>query len=145
MARMRTTSFFGLAIVIGLAVTGCTTPTAEKTPSPSSSSGTSSAPVETPSPEPSSAPTTAPPEEWTAAELTAACVEYQAGWAVGEGYAADDFDWVTPAQTQENAGVWYVIMTGTFTTPDGDAVPAEFSCSVSGPPDAPVVDDARDS
>jgi hypothetical protein len=134
---------FAVTLAIGLAVAGCSAPAAESTatPSPGGTPGgtTSASPSPSPSVTPTPAPSTAAPVGWTSTQLTAACVDFQAGWAEGEGYAADDFDWTSPASTQENGGTWYVFLQGTFTTPDGDAVPAEYSCAVTGTPDDPTV------
>jgi hypothetical protein len=141
MGSRRTTAIVGLALAVGLAVSACSTPEAETTPTPSGSSS-STEPSPSPTKTPTDTPTTAAPAAWTTAELTGMCADFQAGWAEGEGFAADDFEWTSPASTQHNGGKWFVFLQGTFTTPDGDAVPAEYTCVISGTSDAPVVEQA---
>jgi hypothetical protein len=140
MGSKRTTAMVGLALAVGLAVSACSTPEAETTPTPSRSGST--APAPSPTKTPTDISTTAAPVAWTTTELTAMCADFQAGWAEGEGFVADDFEWTSPASTQQNGGTWFVFLQGTFTTPDGDAVPAEYTCAISGTTDAPVVEQA---
>ena len=141
MTLTRTASLLSLGLIVGLAVSGCGSPSVEQTPTPSATqSPTATAtPSAPPSDAPPSAPTTAPPTEWTEAQLTTACADFQADWAEGEGLAADDFEWTTPASTQQDGDVWYVLLQGTVTAPDGSAIPAEFTCAVSGSPGSPTV------
>jgi hypothetical protein len=137
MASRRTAAMLGLVVATGLAMSACAAPADEKKPTPSASGDSSTAP--SPTVTPTDTPTTAAPAAWTDAELTASCTDLQTDWAEDEGYAPDDFEWASPASTQQNAGTWYVFLHGTFTTPEGDPAPAEFTCAVSGTPDAPVV------
>lgn len=131
-----------IVIAAGLAVSGCTTPGPETTRSSSPSAPSTSSPTGTAVTEPPNAPTTAPPEEWTVGQLTTACIDFQGEWAEGEGLAADDFEWNTPASTQQDGDAWFVFLQGTITTPDGSSVPAEFTCTVTGPPSSPTVTEA---
>ena len=144
MQTLRTAPAVAIALAIAFAAAGCSTPTDRETPTarptPGSSASTSpQTPEPTTSGTPTPAATTAAPVEWAPADLTRLCTDFQAGWAEDEGYAAGDFDWEPLATTQQNGATWYVFLQGTFTTPDEDTVPAEFSCAVTGTPDAPVV------
>ncbi|GHD42623.1 hypothetical protein D9V29_00785 [Mycetocola manganoxydans] len=132
----KTASTLGLVLVAGLLMAGCSAPEPANTTTPSATR--TPTPTQTPGDEPSSAPTTAPPAEWTVAELTTACIDFQ----TSDSGDAGEFEWTTPAATQQDGDAWYVFLQGTITTPDGTSIPAEYTCVVTGPPGSATVDEA---
>ncbi|MBG6239556.1 hypothetical protein IWX78_002543 [Mycetocola sp. CAN_C7] len=140
MTRTRALSVASIVLLAGLAVTACSSP--EPAPSRTSEIPRGGSTTPSPSETPSAPPATSAPADWTPEALTTVCVDFQAEWAADNGYAADDFTWTVPGTTQQNGGLWYVYLAGTFTPPGESAVPAEFSCAISGTPDAPVIEES---
>ncbi len=135
----------GTVLVAALAVSACSSPATEPVRTSTIPRGSTSTPV--PSAETSAPPAataTTSPAEWTPEVLTEVCVDFQAEWATDNNYAPDDFSWNSPGTTQLNGGVWYVFIDGTFSESGSDGVQAEFSCAISGTPDAPVIVESED-
>ena len=140
MRNVRTFSIAGLLLIAALAVTACSSPAPEPTRTSTIPRGSTTTP--TPTSTATTPPATSTPAEWTPVALTEVCVDFQATWAEENGYEPADFDWDSPGTTQLNGGLWYVFLAGTFTPTGSDAVPAEFSCAISGTPDAPVIEES---
>ena len=140
MKSTRTAPIVSLMLLAGLSVTACSSPAPEPTRTATIPRSSSATP--TPSSTPTTPPTTPAAAEWTPELLTDVCIDFQGDWAEENSYAVDDFTWTSPGTTQQSGGLWYVFLEGTFTPEGGEAVPAEFSCAISGTPGAPVIEES---
>jgi hypothetical protein len=135
-----------------LALSACTTePTPTPTPSQAAPTPSPSASREesaSPTPSPSTVPTNpADPEvdssAWTAKTAYDACAEFQLDLIEKDGYDPDNVNyepWADDGEVRRNGTDWVVDITGTVRDSDGKEHVTYTSCTVSGTPESPKIE-----